>query len=822
MATVRRQPAGRRLLVAGLLSLIALGTLLAYQVHLDGRTREILDQRFEVARNFERIRYYGEALTMSARLAVASGDRAAERRHAQLVPALGALIGGSRRLIDDPGADRALTRMDDIRATLLRTERRALRVVRGDGERTALALLMSPGYRRQKDAYVAASETAVDRYTSTSRAELGTSAGLRRFTGILALLMGASAVGFFTALTRVAVSYRQRAGQAQEAARLAFERRRAERALRETEERFRRIAAQAPMVLWAFDRDGTFTLSEGERLRAIGLAPGEVVGRSVFDVYRHQPQLLDNVRRALAGEEHSALNEVNGLCFDTMYSPLRDADGEVVSVVGVSTDVTERMRAEGERDRLEREALRDSLTGLANHRAFHEDLARHLDARRSDDAPVGVVLLDVDGLKRVNDTLGLQAGDARLRAVARAVRQVTPEGAEAYRVGGDEFAIVTSGQGAWAALGVVHRLRAALLAGEEDGAPAPPGPHGEPPTVTAGIAEAVGDEGKDTILRRADLALIEAKGSHRDAIIWTEDIREPTELEPDATIRRRHEQTLATALARAVDAKDSYTRSHCETVSEICALMARALGLEPERIDRLRLAGLLHDVGKIGIADAILQKRGPLNDAEFEVMKTHTTLGHRILEGAELDLEGEWVLHHHERLDGTGYPDGLAGAEVPLESRIILVADAFEAITADRPYRSGRSDVEALEELERHSGTQFDAACVAALRAALAGAAPSDAGPATAGARSDAREHPASAVHPASSADSTPGVRPTPAERAVLAEHTMAGHRPTAPNGASHAPAAGSRTPTPSGADPLARAVDGLGRLGRRWRAGRR
>ena len=797
--------------MAGLVSLVALGVLLAYQVHLDGRTRKVLDQRFEVARNFERINYYGETLTMSARLAAAAGDATAERRHRELVPALGALIGSSRRLIDDPGADRALVRMEEIRAALLSTERRSLELARGGREQAATGLLTSAGYRRQKSRYASASKAAVERYTTTSRAELGATAGLRRLTGILALLVGAGAVIFFTGLTRVAVSYRQRAGQAQEAARLAFERRRAERALRESEERFRRIAAQAPMVLWAVDRDGTFTLSEGERLRSIGLAPGEVVGRSVFDVYAQQPQHLDNVRRALAGEEHSDLVEINGLCFDTMYSPLRDADGEVISVVGVSTDVTERMRAERERDRLEQAALRDSLTGLANHRAFHEDLARHLDARAPDDPPLGLALVDVDDLKRVNDTLGLQAGDARLRAVAQAAREVTPDDGEAYRVGGDEFAIVINERGAWAALGLVHRLQAALVAGEEDGSPAPSGPHRELPRVTAGLAEAVGDEDKDTLVRRADLALVEAKSSHRDAIIWTEDIREPAELEPDATIRRRHEQTLATALARAVDAKDSYTRSHCETVSEICALIARALGLEPERIDRLRLAGLLHDVGKIGIADAILQKRGPLSEEEFEVMKTHTTLGHRILEGAELDPEGEWVLHHHERLDGAGYPDGLAGAEVPLESRIILVADAFEAITADRPYRSGRSDAEALEELERHSGTQFDVACVAALRAALAGAAPSGAGPTSAPSRSDTRERSASGARPA----------PAPAADPTPAEHTVAAHRLAAANGASHAAATGTEKPRGSAGDPLARAVDGVGRLRRRLRSGR-
>ena len=154
---------------------------------------------------------------------------------------------------------------------------------------------------------------------------------------------------------------------------------------------------------------------------------------------------------------------------------------------------------------------------------------------------------------------------------------------------------------------------------------------------------------------------------------------------------KHHVTTLASALARAVDAKDAYTHSHCETVAELCALIATEIGMPADRVAKVRLAGLLHDVGKIGISDAILQKPGSLTVDEFEVMKTHPTLGCHIVSAAELYQESEWILHHHERLDGRGYPEGLRGEEIPLESRIIMVADAFEAITADRPYRDRRS-----------------------------------------------------------------------------------------------------------------------------------
>ena len=231
--------------------------------------------------------------------------------------------------------------------------------------------------------------------------------------------------------------------------------------------------------------------------------------------------------------------------------------------------------------------------------------------------------------------------------------------------------------------------------------------------ATTGVAELRAGEDKHGLIRRADLALLAAKRTHREVLVYSADMESMagTDLPPD----ERHLSTLATALARAVDAKDSYTRSHCETVAELCVLIAGELGLDTDRVARIRIAGLLHDVGKIGISDAILQKPAALTVEEAAIMRTHPDLGAHIVSAAELYEEAGWILHHHERLDGRGYPDGLTGGDVPLESRIIMVADAFEAMTSDRPYRPRRPVDEALAELERHSGTQFDPECIAAL-----------------------------------------------------------------------------------------------------------
>jgi diguanylate cyclase (GGDEF)-like protein len=360
-------------------------------------------------------------------------------------------------------------------------------------------------------------------------------------------------------------------------------------------------------------------------------------------------------------------------------------------------------------ERLAEMAITDPLTGLRNHRAFHEDVARELQRVGRTGTPLALVLLDLDDLKAVNDSQGHQAGDERLHALADAIRS-TGRGADiAYRVGGDEFAVILPDARSWGALEFAQRLRAATQAGTYG-----PGPF----TATAGISEALTLRAKDELVREADLALIGAKRIHQDVVIYGPDLAPNADrgVEED----EHHTRTLASALARAVDAKDSYTRSHCQTVSQLCGLIGAELGFDTGRLTRMRLAGLLHDVGKIGVPDAILNKPSKLTDDEYEHMKRHSLLGYDIVQAADMELEAGWVRHHHERFDGGGYPDGLAGEEIPLESRVILVADAFEAMTSDRPYRQAPGQSFAIVELGRNAGTQFDPAVVEALTRVLA------------------------------------------------------------------------------------------------------
>src|SRR5215213_5052842 len=221
--------------------------------------------------------------------------------------------------------------------------------------------------------------------------------------------------------------------------------------------------------------------------------------------------------------------------------------------------------------RLAQIAITDPLTGLRNHRAFQEDLARELQRVGRSGDPLSLVILDVDGLKEINDRHGHQAGDERLQAVAHAVRASHRGSDLAYRVGGDEFAVILSGARALGALEYAQRLRAQV-------------------PVTAGIAEATELRSRDELIREAGLALVGAKRIHQDVAVYGPD------MEVAASEHEHDERPLASALALAVDAKDSYTRSHCQTVSQLCAVVADELGLDGDAVGRVRLAGLLHDV----------------------------------------------------------------------------------------------------------------------------------------------------------------------------------------------------------------------------------
>jgi HD-GYP domain-containing protein (c-di-GMP phosphodiesterase class II) len=225
--------------------------------------------------------------------------------------------------------------------------------------------------------------------------------------------------------------------------------------------------------------------------------------------------------------------------------------------------------------------------------------------------------------------------------------------------------------------------------------------------VSFGVAELGGSVTTvEELVQAADMALYERKFERPD--------RRAARTERRAAVSSAHLDGAVRALVLAIDAKDTFTRIHCETVAQIAAEIGQAMRLDAGTVESVARAAVLHDVGKIGIPDAILLKRGRLSGDEFQVMQQHPGFGYRMARSVGLsDTEASWVLHHHEYLDGSGYPHGLRGEEIPLGARIILVADAFEAMTSStRPYRTARTPEEAVGELRRYAGVQFDPAIV--------------------------------------------------------------------------------------------------------------
>jgi diguanylate cyclase (GGDEF)-like protein len=356
-------------------------------------------------------------------------------------------------------------------------------------------------------------------------------------------------------------------------------------------------------------------------------------------------------------------------------------------------------------------ALTDPLTGLGNHRHFHERLQRELIAAEDAGQLLSLCLVDIDDFKRINDRYGHPTGDRVLSQIAVRLRQ----GGEAFRLGGDEFAVLLPDHDEATAIDVatsiVERLREMKLE------------HSEQITVSAGVATlAVQGVGRDELIRFADSALYWAKEHGKNRVrVYRPEIVELAELKKLASGADRAARFRAAAsLARAVDARDVYEGSHSERVADLAGRVAQRMGLPQEQVELTRLAASLHDLGKLAVPEEILRKPGPLTDGERLVLERHPQIGYRMLESLGVTPVAEWVLHHHERWDGTGYPDGLHGEDIPLGARIILVADAFDAMTNDRVYQRKLSIGAALAELDDCSGTQFDPGAVAAIVAELA------------------------------------------------------------------------------------------------------
>lgn len=430
-----------------------------------------------------------------------------------------------------------------------------------------------------------------------------------------------------------------------------------------------------PDMIFVYNRDGVFTDYLTASTKELILSKEEFIGKSVYDVmpkdiadlaidkleelYRtNELQLFEYSLETPIGIEHfeCRLQKIN--------------EGEAISIVRNITDRLNNL------ERIQILSYHDQLTGLYNRRFFEEEMIR-LDISRN--SPLTLAIFDVNGLKLTNDAFGHLAGDELLVTVANTMTQECRGDEIVARIGGDEFVILLPNTDEDEASAIVNRIQNSMSEIFIKDIPL---------SVSAGWASKISEDQNLT-----DIFIMAENRMYKKKVIESQSMRN---------------QAIQSILY-SLNHKSPMEKNHSESVSALSRQIGVLLGFRYEELKELETAALVHDVGKIALGDQLLSKPGPLTQLEYEEVKRHPEIGYQILKLVDTYSSiAEYVLHHHERWDGTGYPQGLAGSEIPLISRIICICDAYEAMTSDRPFRDRLSYEHAKQELIDNAGKQFD------------------------------------------------------------------------------------------------------------------
>ena len=345
---------------------------------------------------------------------------------------------------------------------------------------------------------------------------------------------------------------------------------------------------------------------------------------------------------------------------------------------------------------LRRLSTTDPLTGLSTLAQLHDRLAPEIDRSRRHGRPLSVAVVDLDGFRALNGHHGRAVGDRVLAAAARLLTEHTRSSDLVARCGDDEFAIAmpetTAAEAAQACERLFDDLEALRIEAVEG--------------VSASVGVASWERGMTAE------QLVAAAAGHVDAARALGGGRVATAADaelPTGDGQPRAKGDVIAALAEALTERDRYTGEHSESVVDLVEAVARGLALSTTEVEHVKAAALLHDIGKVAIPDEVLNKPGPLDDEQWKVMREHPVIGERILRAIPgMGPIARIVRHEHERFDGGGYPDGIAGEEIPIGARIILACDAYHAMVSDRPYRKAMAHAEAIREIGDHAGSQFD------------------------------------------------------------------------------------------------------------------
>ena len=417
-----------------------------------------------------------------------------------------------------------------------------------------------------------------------------------------------------------------------------------------------------------------------------GWSQEEAIGESIETVFviadeiskEKSENIVDKVIRS--GQAAELANHTILINKDSREIPIEDSaapifreNGEIVGAVLVFRDVSDkRLKLKS----IEYLSYHDNLTGLYNRRFYEIELAR-IDT--AENLPLTLIMGDVNGLKLINDSFGHSMGDALLQKAAKAITKGCRTDDIIARLGGDEFIIILPKTGAAEAEKVIKRIKKTIAAEK---------------VHDIEVSIAFGHGTKE--VEKADM---------QELFKVVEDDMYRQKLYESSSMRSKTVDLIMSTLYE----KNNRESSHSKRVSEISEAIAKKMDFDSEQVNQIRITGLMHDIGKIGINEKILNKVGKLDEAEFDEIKRHSEIGYRILNSvSEFSEISNFILAHHERWDGNGYPKGLKGEAIPTQSRIIAISDSYDAMISERTYKNAMSREEAAEEIKRCAGTQFD------------------------------------------------------------------------------------------------------------------
>lgn len=448
-----------------------------------------------------------------------------------------------------------------------------------------------------------------------------------------------------------------------------------EKKLSKSEEKSRSIIKAMPDLLFILNHEGRFLDCEANDENILIMPKKAFIGKTIWQVMTKEIAEIayERMELLLKGGGLQSFEYKLKIKDKECYYELRMVQNSKEEVLAISRDISEQKQME---QKLQYLSYHDQLTGLYNRRFFKEELKR-LDVERN--LPLSIVMGDVNGLKLINDSFGHIIGDELLKKVAEVIRKGCREADIIARLGGDEFVILLPKTDTYETEQIVKRIKAIALKQKVN---------------SVNVSISFGYEAKKNKEEKV-----------RDVLKKAEDHMYKKKLFESPSMRGK----TINAIIRTLHEKNKREEQHSFRTSELCKNMGKALCLSENEIEELRTAGLLHDIGKIAIEENILNKQDRLTDEEFEEIKRHPEIGYRILSTVNDMLEiSEYVLAHHERWNGTGYPKGLKEEEIPLQSRIISIADSYDAMTSERSYRSALAEEVAIQELQTNSGTQFD------------------------------------------------------------------------------------------------------------------